>query len=38
LLPAPFQLSTAEQTNLANFLFDQNRLAQLWAEFSNALP
>ena len=38
LLPAPFQLSTAEQTNLANFLFDKNRLAQLWAEFFNALP
>lgn len=38
LLPAPYQLSAAAQTNLTDFLFSQNRLAQLWAEFSNSLP
>lgn len=38
LLPVPFQLSAVQQTNLADFLFNQNRLAQLWAEFFTSLP
>lgn len=38
ILPEPFQLSAAEQTKLADFLFNEARLAQLWAEFFSSLP
>lgn len=38
LLPEPFQLSVAEQTKVADFLFNKTRLAQLWAEFFSSLP
>jgi hypothetical protein len=38
LLPEPFQLSAAAQTKVADFLFNEARLAQLWAEFFSCLP
>lgn len=37
LIPAPYQLSEAEQISLFYFLFCQNRLATLWEEFLDSL-